>query len=96
MTWIPAIIRAASVVQLTRRMGLAIRAIVGPREKPARSGPARPAAPSRNSVGVLQLVERERITADLRAMKPHDPRRGQLTAKARSLVTDILKAGPSC
>ena len=96
MTWTPAIIRAASVAQLMRRMGLAIRATIAPKAKPARSGPAQPAAPSRNSAGVLLQAERLRIECDLRAMKRHDPRRGKLTAKARSLVTDILKAGPSC
>ena len=96
MTWTPAIIRAESVVQLMRRAALAIRAIAARKENLARSGPVRPAAPSRKNAGVLQLVERERISADLRAMKSHDPRRGKLTAKARFLTHEILKAGPSC
>lgn len=41
--------------------------------------------------GMQQLHEIEAISANLKLMKPQDPRRGQMTAKARSLRHEILR-----
>jgi len=97
MIWPHMTRHAEFAVHAMRRMGSAIRAVLltGPQVSREPYGRALHASQSQNSVGVLQLAQIERFASDLRAMKPHDPRRGRLTDKVRSLRHEILKAGPN-
>lgn len=84
---------AGCVARLMRRSASAGRALAASflRIVAASFGHARDAEKLRQHADAQRLSGIEAISANLKHMKPHDPRRGQMTAKARSLRHEILR-----
>lgn len=74
-----------------RRSAILSRAIDPTAENTARSGPADSTAQRSRDNGVMLSVRREILCADLRRMKPTDPRRGRLNSELRALTTQMLR-----